>query len=287
MDRFRNAIVVLTGAGGGLGRCLVLEFARAGARVHAVDIDGGRAAAVQDEARALGLAVTGHAVDCADPEAMGALGDAVLAAEGRVDILVNNAGVCVAGRAEEIPLADWTWITDVNWWATVHGVRTFLPGMIARRSGHVVNIASMAGLLPLPGVVPYCATKAAVAALSESLAIEVASAGVRVTSVCTGSLRTRVLADGRLALPPDFRGRLLDLMARWAPTPERAARRIVRAVARGRRQVRMPGELWPLWILRRISMRLYVGALALAFGRPLRAWRAGAPSASRPAEGDR
>lgn len=269
----RGRVVVVTGAGSGLGRCLVLEFARAGARVHGIDLHGDRAQALQAEAEATGLPVVGHQADCADGTAVEALATGILAAEGRVDVVVNNAGVCVGGRAECIPLADWKWVTDVNWWAAVHGIRAFLPGMLARGSGHIVNVASMAGLVSLPGVVPYCATKAAVVALSESLAIEVASAGVGVTVVCPGSLRTRVLADGRLNLPGGFRDTLIRLMARWSGSPERAARRIVRSVRWNRPYVLIPGELWPLWILRRLSLRLYVALLGWGFGRTLRSWR--------------
>jgi NAD(P)-dependent dehydrogenase (short-subunit alcohol dehydrogenase family) len=276
-------VVVVTGAGSGLGRCLALEFARAGARVHGIDLDAGRATALQAEAEAAGLRVTGVAGDCSDCTAVDALAARILAAEGRVDVLACNAGVCVAGRASAIPLDDWRWITDVNWWATVHPLRAFLPGMVARGSGHVVTVASMAGMLALPGVVPYCATKAAVVGLSESLAIEVASAGVGVTVVCTGSLRTRVLEDGRIGMPSPWRSRLVSLMARWARPPESVARKVVRAVRRNRRYVVLPGELWPLRILRRVSRRLYVAVLSRAFARPLRAWRAADEAGAGPA----
>ena len=273
MRDLRDRVVVVTGAGSGLGRCLAFEFARAGARVHGVDVDGARAEALGAEAAAAGLAIVAHRADCADAASVDAMAGTILGAEGRVDVLVNNAGVCVGGRVETIPEADWRWATDVNWWATVHCIRAFLPGMVERRSGHVVNVASMAGLVALPAVVPYCATKAAVVAMSEALAIEVASAGVGVTVVCPGSLRTRVMADAHLALPGGFRDRLVGLMARWSRPPDAAARKVVRSVRRNRRYLLIPGELWPLWILRRISARAYVWVLSRGFGRTLARWR--------------
>jgi len=248
-----------------------------------VDVDGARVDALHQ--KAAGLAVTGHQTDCSNREAMNALAASIIEREGRVDVLVNNAGVCVGGRIEEIPLEDWQWITNVNWWATVHGIRAFLPGMLTRGHGHVVNVASMAGVLGLPAVAPYCATKAAVVALSESLAIEVASAGVGVTVVCPGSIRTRVIEDARLAMPKAWKDRLAGLMSRWSRSPERVARRVVRAVRSGRSVVRLPGELWPLWVLRRMSSRVYVGVLSRAFAPSLRTWRAITDDSSNKGDG--
>jgi len=277
----KGKVVVVTGAGSGLGRCLALEFAGHGAKVHGVDIDGARADALQREARASGLlSVSGHQVDCSDVVAVEALAAGIMDEDGRVDVLVNNAGVCVGGLVQDIPLKDWQWITDVNWWAAVNGIRAFLPGMIQRGEGHVVNVASMAGVLGLPGVAPYCATKAAVVALSESMAIEVASAGVGVTVVCPGSIRTRVIEDARLAMPAAWKNRLAGLMDRWSRSPERVAARVVRAVRSGRSVLRLPGELWPLWILRRLSTRVYIGVLSRAFGPSMRTWRAKSPESA-------
>lgn len=282
MRNLTEKIVVVTGAGSGLGLCLAVEFARAGARVHGVDKDYHRLSELEKACESTGLKVFTHTVDCGSSHAVNNLAAEILGTEGRVDVLVCNAGVCVAGRVEDIPVTDWRWITDVNWWGTVYPIMAFLPGMIERRSGHIVNVASMAGMTPLPGVVPYCATKAAVVGLSESLAIELASAGICVTLVCTGSMRTQVLKDGRIGLPSSWRSKLIELMARWSRRPETVAAKVVKAVRKGRRYVILPGELWPLRILKWISRRGYLALLSRLFARPLRAWRAASQARPEP-----
>ena len=256
MKDLRGKVVVITGAGSGIGRATALRFARAGARLHLVDIAPDGLAAVCAETEALGVRTTAHQLDCADGAAVERLAAAIYAEpEGRVDVLHNNAGVCLGGPVESISLEDWRWIVDVNLWSVVHGVRSFVPRMIAQgRGGHLVNTASMAGLIGLPFVAPYCATKFAVMGLSESLAVELARHDIHVSVICPGGTRTGVLANARLELPERFATWLTKAMARWAPVPDTVARQVVRA----ERSFVMTGvDLLPLWALRRVSIPLY------------------------------
>jgi NAD(P)-dependent dehydrogenase (short-subunit alcohol dehydrogenase family) len=229
--------------------------------VHLVDVDRGRVEQVEAELRALGTsvgAVAAHVVDCADGAAMAELARGIFAAEGRVDVLHNNAGACLGGPVDRIGIDDWKWIVDVNMWSVVHGIRAFLPGMIAQGGGgHIVNTASMAGLVGLPMVVPYCTTKFAVVGLSESLASEVGVHGIHVTTVCPGSIRTGILRSARLDLPGPWLERLSTALERYAPRPEKLAEQIVEAVRRERSMVIRAGELLPLWLLKRTSIGLY------------------------------
>jgi NAD(P)-dependent dehydrogenase (short-subunit alcohol dehydrogenase family) len=259
MKNLRGKVVVITGAGSGIGRATALRFARAGARLHLVDIAPAGLATVRGEAEALGARTTAHQVDCADGAALERLAAAIYAEpEARVDVLHNNAGVCLGGPVETISLEDWRWIVDVNFWSVVHGVRAFVPRMITQGGGgHIVNTASMAGLIGLPFVAPYCATKFAVMGLSESLAAELARHDLHVSVICPGGTRTGVLANARLELPEKFATWLTKAMAKWAPSPDTVARQVVEAVRAERSFVMTGVDLLPLWALRRVSIPLY------------------------------
>ncbi len=259
MKDLRDAVVVITGAGSGIGRATALAFARQGARLHLVDLDLEAAEVAALEAAASGGSARAHRVDCADAEAVERLAEDVFELEGRVDVLLNNAGVCLGGPAEQLPLEDWQWIMDVNFWGVVHGVRAFVPRMIeAGGGGHVVNTASMAGLVGLPMVAPYCASKFAVVGLSEALHAELAVHDVHVTVVCPGATRTNVLSSARLKLPGSAGARLTEALGRWAKGPEGLAEQIVEAVRRRRSFVASGPDMLPLWWLHRLSTRLYL-----------------------------
>lgn len=279
MKDLRGKVVVVTGAASGIGRATALAFARERARVHLVDIDAealGRTLAELEALRLPGATLAMHAVDCRDAAAMEELAAEIFRTEGRVDVLHNNAGVCVGGPVEQIKLEDWRWIVDVNLWGVVHGIRAFLPRMIAKGcGGHVVNTASMAGLVGLPYVVPYCTTKAAVIGLSEALDAELAVHAIRVTAVCPGAVRTSVMRSARLELPGPWHQWISKAFDRYSPSPEQLAKRIVRAVVAERSMLLHAGEMAPLWVLKRLSTPLYqqlarwatVGAVRLGAAR--------------------
>jgi NAD(P)-dependent dehydrogenase (short-subunit alcohol dehydrogenase family) len=199
MDRFKTRTVVITGAGSGFGRGLALEFARMGWRVAVNDINGARAvesARLVDGAGGQGLAIT---CDVSRPEEVQALADAVVARWGTVDIVVNNAGVPVCGYMEKVPLEDWKFEIDLMLMAVVYGCRTFIPIFRNQGWGHIVNTASAAGIVSLPGMAPYNAAKAGVIALSETLAGELTGSNIGVTVVCPTFFKTNLLDEARFA----------------------------------------------------------------------------------------
>jgi NAD(P)-dependent dehydrogenase (short-subunit alcohol dehydrogenase family) len=184
----------VTGAGSGLGRAFCLDLARRGARIVASDVDEGAA-------RATAEACSGraHAVRCdvsilADVEALAELAGERL---GGVDLLINNAGVAVSGRVGEISIADWQWLLGVNLWGVIHGCHVFAPRMRRQRSGHILNVASLAGLVHVPPLAPYNVAKAGVVALSETLRFELARDGVGVTVLCPSFFPTKLASSLR------------------------------------------------------------------------------------------
>ncbi len=258
MRSLEGKVVVITGAGSGIGRATALAFAAEGARLHLVDIDGDSVETVATEVESRGAEATWHRVDCTDSESMLRLAEQVFEQDGRVDVLHNNAGVCCGGPAHRLTLDDWRWTVDVNLWGVIHGVHAFLPGMIEQGGGgHIVNTASMAGLVGLPMVAPYCATKFAVVGLSESLNAELAAHDIHVSVICPGATRTKVLENARLGLPGGASEWLTEALGKHARGPEHIADLVVDAVKRRRGFVVTGMEMLPLYNLRRLSVRLY------------------------------
>lgn len=254
--KLKDGVVVITGAASGIGLATARAFARQGCKLRLLDIDSGGLEAAAESLS--GCAAACHVIDCRDGRALTDLADEIYSAEGRVDVLHNNAGVCCGGPACDIPLDDWRLSIDVNLWGVINGVRAFVPGMIKAGGGHIVNTASMAGLIGLPFVAPYCASKFAVVGLSESLALELAMHNIKVTTICPGAVRTNVLDGGRLELPGDWLGRIKKLIARHGADPERVAEDIVAVVRDGGGMLTpAAGGMLPLWMLKRVSNGLY------------------------------
>ncbi|WP_253849215.1 SDR family NAD(P)-dependent oxidoreductase [Mycobacterium asiaticum] len=188
-----DRVVVITGAGGGIGRKMALLCARRGARLAMCDINE---AAVVDTAAAVreaGAEVLASQVDVSDPESMTWFAEAALARFDQVDLLVNNAGVGLVGGFLDTSRKDWEWLVGINLMGVVHGCHAFLPNMIqSARGGHVVNLSSAAGLLANPQLSAYSATKFAVFGLSEALRMELKPYGIGVTAVCPGIINTGI-----------------------------------------------------------------------------------------------
>jgi NAD(P)-dependent dehydrogenase (short-subunit alcohol dehydrogenase family) len=188
---------VVTGAGSGLGRAFCLELAARKARVLAADLDLERAEETATLVRAAGGQALARRCDVAVAAEVEALAGAVEEAYGAADLVINNAGVAVAGPFGEVPIEDWQWIVGVNLFGVVHGCHVFVPRFKLRGGGHIINVASAAGLISAPLMAPYNATKAAVVALSETLAAELGGTGVSVTVLCPTFFQTNIMRAGR------------------------------------------------------------------------------------------
>lgn len=217
---------VVTGAASGLGRAFCIELARRQARVLAADIN---LAGAEETAR-LVVAAGGQAVarrcDVSKPEEVEELAAEIERAYGGADLLVNNAGVAVSGQIGAVPLADWQWIMGVNLWGVIHGCHTFLPRFKTRGSGHVINVASTAGLIATPELGPYNVTKSAVVALSETLHAELEGTGVGVTVLCPTFFKTnigRAARSSSVGVGPEDIEKLMDRTTIQAPEVARFA----------------------------------------------------------------
>ncbi|WP_410810844.1 SDR family NAD(P)-dependent oxidoreductase [Micromonospora sp. 067-2] len=197
---FAGRTAVVTGAGSGIGRALVRALSRAGANVVLADRHGEAITAVAEEIRASGGRALPVPTDVADPAAVDALAEAAYAEFGAVHVLCNNAGTSTVGYSWQTPLSDWDLALGVNLMGVVHGIRSFVPRMIdGGDPGHVVNTASMAGLMPVPMKAPYTASKHAVVGLSQVLLAELRASGtpIGVSVVCPGAVATSILEEER------------------------------------------------------------------------------------------
>ncbi|MEV7795341.1 SDR family oxidoreductase [Streptomyces sp. NPDC087512] len=200
-DRFGGQLVLVTGAGSGIGRATTLAFAEAGARVVAVDRDAGSAARTAELARLAGAPdAWAETVDVSDEQAMEKLADRVASGYGVVDVLVNNAGIGLSGSFFDTTPDDWKKVLDVNLWGVIHGCRLFGRQMTERgQGGHIVNIASAAAFQPSKVLPAYSTSKAAVLMLSECLRAELAGQGIGVTAICPGLVNTGITSTARFA----------------------------------------------------------------------------------------
>ncbi|MDT0609752.1 SDR family oxidoreductase [Streptomyces lancefieldiae] len=193
-DRFGGQLVLVTGAGSGIGRATALAFAEAGARVVAVDRDAESAARTAELSRLAGApGASAEVVDVSDGPAMEKLAAKVAAEYGVVDVLVNNAGIGLAGSFFDTTPEDWKKVLDVNLWGVIHGCRLFGRQMAERgQGGHIVNTASAAAFQPSRALPAYGTSKAAVLMLSECLRAELAGQGIGVTAICPGFVNTDI-----------------------------------------------------------------------------------------------
>ena len=195
MENLHDRVAVVTGAGSGIGRALAERFAGEGMRLVPADVEEAPLALAAEELRTAGAKVITVPTDVSRPDQVEALAERSFHTFGAVHVLCNNAGVGGGGLSWEASLQDWEWVLGVNLWGVVHGVRAFVPRMIAGgEEGHVVNTASVAGLLTAPGMGPYNVSKFGVVALSETMHQEFAAVGtkLRVSVLCPAWVRTRI-----------------------------------------------------------------------------------------------
>jgi NAD(P)-dependent dehydrogenase (short-subunit alcohol dehydrogenase family) len=262
---YDGAVAVITGGASGIGRALGEELARRGAEVVLADLQSELAEEVAAKIRSAGGKATAARLDVTAFAAVNDLVKDVAGRAGRLDYLFNNAGIVVAGEVEHYEPADWDRVIDVNLRGVTNGVQAAYPIMSRQGFGHIVNTASIAGLVPFTGLLSYSATKHAVVGLSTCLRVEAAAWGVRVSVLCPGAVETAIVGGGKFGKvlrppPPEVQRRLWERARPIAP--ERFARTALAHIARNRAIIVVPWWWKLVWWLYRLSP-----ALGLAFAR--------------------
>jgi len=249
---------VITGAGSGFGRALAIELGARGGRLVLSDVNVANAEETAKLARSAG-AKDAKVVACdvtkvAEVEALAA------ACEGPIDLVVNNAGVSAGGRIGDLSMEDWRWTIEVDLFGVIHGCHVFVPRLRAQGHGHVLNVASAAGLVYMPYMAAYNVAKAGVVALSETLAIELRGSGVGVTVLCPTFFQTNIVNSGHF-VDADTRVRADKMMARARPVQE-VVLSALRSVDRGELfAVPMADGRW-MWRLKRMAPEAFGGIVA-------------------------
>jgi len=239
-DPFQDRVAVVTGAASGIGLGLARGFAGRGARVVLADLDEPALADAEREIAGLGAEVLAVPTDVTNREAVFALAERTFERFGTAHVVCNNAGVAAFGEMHTAPHEEWRFVMDVNFWGVVHGVEAFVPRLVDQGEGHVVNTASMAGLVGMRVLGIYAASKFAVLGLTESLHRELADRGVGVSALCPMIVATSINRNAQRLRPDAIKDQVPTGLATAEPgafrggvieVPE-VVRRVLRAIER-------------------------------------------------------
>ena len=238
MAYFNDKQAVITGAGSGIGRALALQLNRQGCHLWLSDVDdAGLAETVSLLENSTAKCDSRH-LDVADRAAVHQLAENVENAVGHADLVINNAGVGLGSRVDETRFEDFEWLMNINFWGVVHGTMAFLPLLKKAEAGHLVNISSIFGMVGIPTVSAYNASKFAVRGFTEALRQEMADTNVHVCCVHPGGIKTNIARNSRSSDPDSVveeRAQTFDRMART--TPESAAEQILRATEKRKKRL--------------------------------------------------
>ena len=269
MSDWYGKVAFVTGGGSGIGAALSAKLVDAGAQVWIADRHFDHAKTLAQRLDASGARAHAVELDVRDPAAVRRAIDAVVDAAGRLDYLFNNAGIGIGGEVDTLTLDDWSDIIDVNLRGVIHGVDAAYPIMIKQGSGHIVNTASMAGLITTSAQAAYSSTKHAVVALSKTLRVEGKTHGVRVSVLCPGVVRTPILTGGEYghnrSISRENQQKLGEALRPM--DPDEFADQALRAVMRNQAIIVVPRWWKALWYLERMSPALSMRAAATALKR--------------------
>jgi NAD(P)-dependent dehydrogenase (short-subunit alcohol dehydrogenase family) len=257
---FDKATAIVTGGASGIGRALAEELAKRGCEVILADLQIEIAEEVVSEIRSSGGKAKAVEIDVTDFPAMEQLVQETVRRTGRLDYIFNNAGIAIGGSINLYSIEDWNQMIDVNLRGVINGIQAAYQIMMTQGFGHIVNTASMAGLMPGPGNVAYTTTKHAVVGLSKSLRAEAVRMGVRVSVICPGVVRTPILEGGGrygkmlIDIPPE---RVRQLWEKLKPmSPNLFAKKVLKSVAKNKAIIIVPSWWRVYWWINRFSPAL-------------------------------
>ena len=252
MGAFSDKVAIVTGAGSGIGRALGEALSRRGARVILADVNQRS----EEDAAELFSKAGHHAeavqLDVSLFEAARELVEQIATKYGRLDYIFNNAGIAVGGEVRDWSIDDWRNVLNVNLFGVVNGVAAAFPLMVEQGYGHIINTASIEGLIQFPGSVSYVASKYGVVGLSNALRIEGVDLGVKVSVVCPGYIKTPIFHTSKM-IKIDRQKMLEYLPERFGITPEKCALVILRGVERNKPIIVVTALAKILWLLHRIN----------------------------------
>jgi NAD(P)-dependent dehydrogenase (short-subunit alcohol dehydrogenase family) len=258
MNYFEDKIAIVTGGASGIGRALCEELGRRGAAavvVADVDVEGARkVAATIGRAQAM-------RVDVSREGDVQGMVDETVSRHGRLDLIINNAGVTICGEVRDLSLDHWRRMIDVNLWGVIYGTTAAYQVMVGQGYGHIVNVASLDGLTPMPLATPYTAAKHAVVGLSTALRIEASDLGVRVSVACPGAVQTNILNETAF-VGIKHEEAIAGMQSEFKmAAPTDCARAILHGVERNRAIIIDTGTNRLFWHLYRISPSLYAALM--------------------------
>ncbi len=240
MKSLDGKVVVLTGAGSGIGRALTVLLGKAGCKLALADIDQ-HALAQTCELLPETVQTFCQTVDVSIQEQMHAFADSTIYHFGCADVVINNAGVSLSQTITDMDIGEMKWLMDINFWGTVYGCKSFLPHLLPRRDAHIVNISSVFGLITTPTQAAYSASKFAVRGFTETLRQEMKGTAVNVSCVIPGGIKTNIVKNSHFHLGPDeaiSKKEAADRFEQMATiTPERAAQVIVNGILSNRKRI--------------------------------------------------
>ncbi|MBN1288125.1 MAG: SDR family NAD(P)-dependent oxidoreductase [Actinobacteria bacterium] len=256
--------VVITGGASGIGQALALAFADKGCKVGILDIDMEAAEETLEAIRSRGGSGEALLCDVSKLEDVERAASYFFSSWGAVDILINNAGIGCGGYVGDLPISEWKKVVDTDLWGVIHGCHAFIPGMKSQGGGHVINTASTAGIMPVMGFAPYCASKAGVVAISQVLRMELAPFNIGVTVVCPSPIATNIVKNSmKLISVESIRetdwavAMIKTAMDKSAVTAGDLAGKVVKAVEKNRLYVLTNATSRRAWLAVRLGPSAY------------------------------